>query len=97
MRDAENTLREERDLPLVGEGWISETDLYYRLRAVFKEEVVIHHGRPAWIGYQHLDIFFPERRIAIEYQGAQHDRPIDFFGGIEAYEATQRRDKPAAL
>ena len=50
-------------------------------------------GKPEWLGRQHVDIFFPNQNIGIEYQGAQHDKPIDFFGGEEAFKKNQIRDK----
>ena len=93
MREAENTFREERNIPRVGEGWVAETALFYKVKNAFPEETVVQHGRPKWLGRQHLDIFMPERRIAIEFQGEQHDRPIDFFGGEEAFNKNVERDR----
>ncbi len=92
MREAENTFREERDIPKIGEGWVAETILYYTIKDAFPEEIVLQHGRPKWLGRQHLDVYFPERKIALEYQGEQHDRPIAFFGGDEAYTMNIERD-----
>lgn len=93
VRDAENTYREDLGLPKVGEGWIAETQLFYAIKQAFPDEVVIQHGRPTWLGRQHLDVYFPDRRVALEYQGEQHDRPVEFFGGEEAFERTQKRDR----
>jgi hypothetical protein len=93
IRDAENTWREESDFPRVGEGWVSETRLYYELKAAFSEIDVIQHHRPDWLGRQHLDVAIPDLRIAIEFQGAQHDKPVAFFGGEEAFARTQERDR----
>lgn len=93
MRDAENTFREEADLPRVGEGWIAETALYYAVKSAFPEISVVQHGRPIWLGRQHLDIYLPEQKVALEYQGEQHDRPIAFFGGEEAFQRNVQRDQ----
>jgi hypothetical protein len=93
MRDAENTLREEQDIPKVGEGWVAETALFYAIKSAFPNQNVVQHGRPACLGRQHLDIFFPDLNIALEYQGEQHDRPIAFFGGDEAFLRNVERDK----
>ncbi len=79
IRECENTVRDEMNLPKVGEGWISEMELYQKIVNEFKNEKVVHHGKPYWLKRQHLDIYFPEKNIGIEYQGAQHLRPIDFF------------------
>jgi hypothetical protein len=47
-------------------------------------------------GRQHLDIFVPAVNAAIEYQGEQHDRPVEFFGGAEAHALTAERDQRKA-
>lgn len=91
-KEAENTYREENGIPRIGEGWIAETKLYYQLKEAFPEQLVMHHARPNWLGRQHLDIFIHEYNVAIEYQGLQHDQPVEFFGGEEAFLKTQRRD-----
>lgn len=96
LRECENTLREEKNLPKVGEGWISETELFYKLCKAFPEEVIVHHGRPSWLDPQHLDIYFPKKNLSIEYQGAQHDNPVDYFGGEKAFKEQQKRDKRKA-
>ena len=59
----------------------SETELYYRIADIFHENEVLHHGSPTCLGRQHLDIYFPELNIGVEYQGAQHYIAVDFFGG----------------
>jgi hypothetical protein len=92
LRECENVLREKKGLPKVGEGWISETELFNKLREAFPNERVINHAQPAWLRRQHLDIYFPSRNVAVEYQGAQHQRPIEFFGGETAFKKQQERD-----
>ena len=91
-RKAENMVREDAGLPRVGEGWLSETRLFYELRDAFPEQTVEQHASPEWLGRQHLDVYLPEIAVGVEFQGAQHDGPVDFFGGPEAYEAVQKRD-----
>lgn len=93
LRDAENTLREERDIPRVGEGWVAETNLFYEIRNAFPDHQVIQHGRPEWLGRQHLDVYLPELNVALEYQGEQHDRPVAYFGGEEAFRKNLERDR----
>ena len=45
-----------------------------------------------WIGRQHLDFYLPEYKIAIECQGEQHFKPIDYFGGDIAFTKRQELD-----
>lgn len=92
LREAENNYRVLIGAKKVGEAWISETELYYRIKKRLPKYQVFQHGRPNWLGRQHLDIWIPELMVAVEYQGAQHDRPIDFFGGEEAFEKGKMRD-----
>ncbi len=91
-RDAENTVRERSNIPKVNEGWINETKLYYKIKNYFQDVKVIHHARIDFLGRQHLDIFIPNLKVGIEYQGLQHDEPVDFFGGKESFEQTRIRD-----
>ena len=93
IRDSENKFRKQNGLPLIGEGWISETELFYKIKEEFPNEKIINHGKPKWLAPQHLDVYFPERNIGIEYQGEQHQRPIEYFGGEEAFKKNQERDK----
>jgi hypothetical protein len=92
-RRVENDLRESVGLPKIGEGWISETELYYFLKERFSQTSVVQHGKPDWLGKQHFDIWFPRWRIAVEYHGRQHFEPVDFFGGKTSLEETQKRDE----
>ena len=51
-----------------------------------------------WLGKQSLDFYLPDYNIAIECQGEQHFKPIDFAGkGIEwakkLFEKNIERDK----
>jgi hypothetical protein len=92
-RNAENLLREDLSLPKVGEGWITETELFYKIKTHFPTYKVVQHASPTWLGRQHLDVFIPEIEVAIEYHGRQHFEPVAFFGGQKAFEETQKRDK----
>jgi len=92
LRESANTLRDERGVPRIGEGWVSETALFASVRESFPDLKVVQHGRPKWLGRQHFDIWIPEAQLAIEYHGAQHFRPVAFFGGEASFKATQERD-----
>ena len=40
-----------------------------------------------------LDFFLPDYKICIEYDGEQHFRPVNYFGGLESFERQIIRDK----
>jgi hypothetical protein len=90
--EAENDVRRARGIAAVGEAWVSETELLYRVRQLLPDLEVVAHGQPEWLGRQHLDIWIPSLSMAIEYQGVQHFRSIEFFGGDDAFRRNQERD-----
>lgn len=93
LKGAEDLYRESIGLPKIGEGWINETQLFYKIENAFPEFKVKQHQSPKWLGRQHLDIYILELNIGIEYQGTQHYEPVDFFGGVEALKKTMERDE----
>ena len=46
----------------------------------------------AWLGKQHLDFYLPDYKIAIECQGEEHFKEINFFGGKYGFIYTNKRD-----
>lgn len=93
IRDAENGARRSVGQHAVGEGWTSETELYLQLKEHFGQITQVeHHGRPPGLAPQHLDVWLPEWRVGVEFQGEQHDGPVEFFGGEEGHLRTVERD-----
>jgi len=45
------------------------------------------------LGRQHLDVYFPDKNIGIEYQGIQHDEPTEHFGGEDGLINRQKLDE----
>lgn len=91
-RYPENFIRDLLGIPKIGEGWVTETKLYYLFKEKFNQFNVIHHGKPKWLGKQHLDIYIPELSIGVEYQGEQHYDSIEYFGGAKALRSNKERD-----
>ena len=92
LRETENEVRAARGIAAVGEAWVSETELLYRVRELLPGIEVIAHGQPKWLGRQHLDIWIPAHGVGIEYHGLQHFQLVEFFGGKEAFQRVQERD-----
>ncbi|GAA4048315.1 hypothetical protein [Flavobacterium chungnamense] len=93
LREVENELRVSMGAKPIGEGYISETELFYKIKNRFTELKVLQHGKPDFLGRQHFDVWIPDIKLAIEYHGTQHDKPVEFFGGESAFLKNQERDK----
>jgi very-short-patch-repair endonuclease len=39
-----------------------------------------------------FDFYLPEYNLCIEYDGIQHFKPVENFGGLDGFESTKRRD-----
>jgi hypothetical protein len=92
-RECENEVRSERNLPLIGEGWINETILFNKFKEKFPNLKVDNQGSPKWLKGQRYDIWIPEINVAIEYHGEQHRSPIKIFGGKEGLKKNITRDQ----
>lgn len=73
--------------------WKAEHAAFLTLKTMLPAVEIVKHASPIWLAPQHLDIYLPAHKVAIEYQGEQHYKPIDIFGGAEGLEATVRRDR----
>jgi hypothetical protein len=72
---------------------VSETTVYYEIKISFSDVEVIHHGKPKWLGLQHLDVWIPAWNVAVEDQGEQHYKPVNVFGGEYGHKIIVERDK----
>ena len=73
--------------------WKREAELHRLLLKLFPTSRVQREASPSWLGRQRLDIFLPEKRLGVEYQGRQHYKAIEHFGGAEALARTRERDR----
>ena len=53
----------------------------------------VRYYKADWLGRQHLDFFIEEKNMAIECQGVQHFKSVEFFGGEEKLKYLQELDK----
>lgn len=68
----------------------SEYRLFFFVRFLFPDAIYQYHAD--WLGLQTLDIFIPSINVGVEYQGEQHYKPVDFFGGDEKLELQHDMD-----
>lgn len=71
--------------------WKSEAQLFALVAGLYPD--AIYQYRAEWLHMQSLDIYIPSLSIGIEYQGVQHYRPIEHFGGEEHFRHQQDNDR----
>lgn len=70
--------------------WVSQQKAYLTIKKLYPDTMFQYH--PKWLGLQSLDIYIPSKKLAVEYQGEQHYKPISYFGGEEGFKRVQQRD-----
>lgn len=71
--------------------WKSEEKLYQLFKNFYSDAV--YQYRDKWLGKQSLDIYIPSIKTAIEYQGIQHFKEVEYFGGEEHYKKQKENDE----
>lgn len=89
---AEDKTREEFGFKKIGFSHVSESILFKIICVLYPRHEVIRHHRPEWLEGLELDLFLPEERLGIEYQGQQHYHPVELWGGEDALKSQQARD-----
>lgn len=73
---------------------VYENKLYNELRAKYpKLEIIQQYKNKNILNRQSIDIYFPKYKIGIEYQGIQHFKPVDHFGGYSTFLRICKNDK----
>lgn len=78
--------------------WKTEELVLKITKKLYSKYNVIYQYKPFYLksslgGQMSYDIFIQELSVAIEYQGEQHFRPIDYFGGEESFYRQRERDE----
>ncbi len=63
--------------------WKGEFQMYKLAKELYPDTQYQYHCE--WLGRQSLDVYIPSISVGIEYQGIQHYKPIEHFGGENAY------------
>ena len=72
---------------------VSELRMLEIIKSLYPSEEINYRAKPKWLQRLELDIYIPVLNLAFEYQGQQHFKPIDLFGGVEAYIKQVERDR----
>ena len=92
----ENVVRERYGYPKIGDKWISETILFHIVKDIYPNENIKRHYRPDWLEGLELDIYIPSIKLAFEYQGIQHFKAVEHWGGQKQLEKQQEHDQRKA-
>ncbi|MGI5868850.1 MAG: hypothetical protein ACOX9C_05345 [Kiritimatiellia bacterium] len=92
-RDAENALREFIGHPIIGEKWKEETKLFRLVQNMFAPREVVHHYKGDELLGLEYDIYVPDLRLAVEYHGEQHFKPVASWGGAGGLAKRKDNDK----
>jgi hypothetical protein len=92
IRNLENQVRKNSGYKEVGSIY-NEMLIFKFFTDNFKTYDVAYQYSPQWLGRQRFDVYIKSLNIAIEYNGKQHYEPVDFFGGIEGFNNTIKRDQ----
>lgn len=95
LRASENSLRSLFGFKNIGEGYVREQLIYNELVKFIEPNKIKRRYRPEWLNGLELDFYFKigKSEIAIEHQGEQHVRPVDFFGGHDSFLSQIKRDR----
>lgn len=88
----ENEVRVKFGFKKVGEAWANETLLYQLVSELYPDRKIYRHFRPEFLEFLELDVYIPDLKLGIEYQGIQHFEPVEHWGGRKALEKVKERD-----
>ncbi len=91
-RIAENEIRLEYGFKKMRSDHVSQRILLYIVRSLYPFEQILYRTRPNFLKGLELDIYVPNQRVAFEYQGVQHFKAVNHWGGDETLQLTKKRD-----
>ena len=93
-KEIENKTREMFDYPEIGEKWLDETFLFKICESLLSPKYeIFHHYRGKELEGLELDIWIPDIKVGIEYQGEQHYKVVKHWGGEKGLLERKLQDK----
>ena len=92
-RELENETRRAFGYMETGQKWLNETFLFRIVTNFLAPSEVIHHYRGKELEGLEIDVWVPSLLLGIEYQGEQHYRAMDHWGGQEGLERRLANDQ----
>ena len=71
----------------------SEQKLFFEIKKIYNDSVYEYRNKSIFGSRISFDIFIPSLKTIIEYQGTQHFKPIDYFGGEKEFKKRIKTDK----
>lgn len=94
MRYCEDIVRIRMEYFQIGKKWTTEIKLLEIVKKLYPEYTILHQYP---LDHLRADIYIEELKLVIEYQGEQHFKPVEIYGGKEALNKIQARDKEKAM
>ena len=91
-KDTENRLRTDLGYPPIGKSHLSEIMLYKTVCALFAPMQVVRNYRGRELERLEIDIWIPDLKLAIEFQGEQHYKSMTHWGGEAGFVRRQEND-----
>ena len=66
--------------------------MFHIIENIHKGKTTLRHYRPDWLEGLEIDIYIPDEKIGFEYQGIQHFKPVEHWGGIAQLKKQQEHD-----
>ena len=92
-KNTENRLRNDLGYPSIGKSHLSEIMLYKTVCALFAPMQVIRNYRGRELERLEIDIWIPDIKLAIEFQGEQHYKSTTHWGGEAGFVRRQENDR----
>lgn len=70
--------------------WKNEAEMYRIIKYVFSDAT--YQYRSDFLENQSIDVYVPSKKLAFEYQGLQHFKAVNFFGGESTLKQNIIRD-----